>query len=90
MAQVKFTSALKRFYPGLDTLEVEGNTVAEIVAGVEQEHPGLSDYLLDEQGKLRKHVNIFIGNQLIRDKERLQDAVSAQDEVFIMQALSGG
>ena len=90
MAIVKFTSALKRFYPDLKPLSVEGATVAEIVQKIDQQHPGLGNYLLDDQGQLRKHVNIFIGNQLVQDKEKLQDQVEANDEVFIMQALSGG
>ena len=90
MAIVKFTSALKRFYPDLQPLEIQGDTVAEIVKNINHQHPGLSDYLLDDQGKLRQHVNIFIGNQLVRDKEKLQDVVDEKDEIFIMQALSGG
>ena len=90
MAIVKFTSALKRFYPNLEPTHIDGNTVADIVHKLDQQHPGLSSYLLDDQGQLRKHVNIFIGNQLVQDKEKLQDQVEANDEVFIMQALSGG
>ena len=90
MPQVKFTQALKRFYPNLDTLEINGSTVAEIVASLESHYPGLKDYVVDEQGKLRPHVNIFIGNRLIRDKDNLSDRVKDQDEVYIMQALSGG
>ena len=42
------------------------------------------------KGALRKHVNIFIGDELIRDKRALSDAVSAETRVYIMQALSGG
>ena len=90
MAIVKFTSALKRFYPDLKPINIEGDTVAEIVQKIDQQHPGIRGYLLDDQGQLRKHVNIFIGNQLVQDKEKLQDQVEADDEVFIMQALSGG
>ncbi|HAA14440.1 MAG TPA: molybdenum cofactor biosynthesis protein MoaD, partial [Cytophagales bacterium] len=44
----------------------------------------------DDQGQLRKHVNVFVGNTLIADRIGLSDALTAQDEVYIMQALSGG
>ena len=91
MAKVKFTNLLRRFYPDLkDHIEVQGQKVAEVVESLNQQHPGLKDYLVDEQGKLRQHVNIFIGEELIRDKETLQDEVKDSDEIFILQAISGG
>lgn len=90
MVQVRFTSHLYRFFPGLTELNVEGQTVAEVVASLDEHYPGLADYVVDETGALRKHVNIFIGEDLIFDRKHLQDAVKTGDRVFIMQALSGG
>lgn len=90
MPTVNFTQALKRFYPGLKPMEVSGSTVAEIVEGINASFPGIKDYLVDEQGRLRQHVNIFVGEKLIRDKTGLTDTVELKDEVYIMQALSGG
>ena len=90
MPQVSFTSALKRFYPSLETQRVEARTVAEILNKLEEHYPGLKDYLVDELGRLRKHVNIYIGEQLVSDRESLRDEVGEKDEVLIFQALSGG
>lgn len=90
MPKVNFTAALKRFYPKLESIEVSVSNVAEVLHHLEGLHPGLKDYLVDEQGRLRKHVNIFIGDRLVRDKETLQDPVGDDDELYIMQALSGG
>uniref|UniRef100_UPI004047D74E MoaD/ThiS family protein n=1 Tax=Roseivirga sp. TaxID=1964215 RepID=UPI004047D74E len=90
MPTVKFTSNLKRFYPNLAPLQVKGNTVAEVLKEVEANHAGLRDYIVDENGVLRKHVNIFIGNDMVSDRQTLQDALAENDEVYIMQALSGG
>lgn len=91
MPTVIFTSHLQRFFPDLKQgSHVEGSTVAEVVAALEREHPGFADYVIDEHRKLRKHVNIFIGENLIQDRNTLQDAVPAEAQVFIMQALSGG
>lgn len=90
MPKVKFTYALKRFYPELDEMQVDGATVAEVVANIGRAYPKLPAYLVDEHGSLRKHVNIFIGNKLIKDRSQLADVVGDQDEVYIMQALSGG
>ncbi len=90
MPVVKFTSNLKRFYPDLTPLEVSGETVAEALDQVEQNHHGLKDYIVDENGVLRKHVNIFIGNDMIKDRQKLADRLADTDEMYIMQALSGG
>ncbi len=90
MAKVNFTSALKRFYPTLEPVEIEGNSVAEILASLENKHVGLTDFLVDEQGVLRQHINIFIGDRMLSDREQLTDRVGARDEILIFQALSGG
>ncbi len=90
MPTIRFTSALRRFFPSLKEQEVAGGTVAEVLEEAEALYPGLKDYVLDEQGRLRQHVNIFLGGELIEDKERLQDKVGEKDEVYVFQALSGG
>ena len=90
MAQVKFTPNLRRFFPNLCECRIEAATVADIVSAVDQRWRGLGDYIIDEQGALRKHVNIFIGDQLLHDKQTLSDRVSTDTQIFIVQALSGG
>lgn len=90
MPRVKFTKHLYRFFPDLNEMTVPGATVAEVVAALDKQYPGLASYVVDERGSLRKHVNIFIGEDMIYDRERLADPVTESDQVFIFQALSGG
>ena len=90
MATVNFTQALKRFYPELDTMEIEANDVNEVIKSIETKFPGIENYLIDDQRVLRKHVNIFVNGSLIKDREQLTDALTSDSEVYIMQALSGG
>ena len=90
MPKIKFTSALKRFFPSLAETEIDGATIKEVLHNVEQMHPGISNYLIDENGGLRRHVNIFVQGDLIKDREALNDKVKGNDEVLIFQALSGG
>lgn len=90
MVTVKFTPALKRFFPELDVLEISGQTIYDVVEKVEVQFPGIKCYLVEESGSLRKHVNIYINNTLIKDRNRLTDTVASGSEVYIMQALSGG
>ncbi len=90
MAKIKFTAALKRFFPDLQELDIKGATVAEVIHATEVQYPGISDYLLDERGAIRQHMNIFVRGELIEDRETLQDALNDNDEIVIFQALSGG
>jgi molybdopterin synthase sulfur carrier subunit len=91
MACVKFTRHLVRYFPALsDNVEVNGRNVAQILTNLNKQYPGLTAYIIDEQGTLRKHVNIFIAGDLIHDRKTLQDPVNEDDQVYIFQALSGG
>lgn len=90
MARIKFTAALKRFFPNLKELQVNGNTVAEVLKEVEAVYPGINEYLLDERGAIRHHMNIFLRNELVEDRKTLTDQVNEKDEILIFQALSGG
>lgn len=90
MPTVRFTANLKRFYPDLSEVKLDSLDLNEILTELENRHKGLRDYVVDEQGQLRKHVNIFIGDELIRDRETLSDTIGPNDEIYIMQALSGG
>lgn len=90
MAKVKFTSALNRFFPSLTEVEISGSTVKETLYNADKTYPGILQYLVEEDGQLRKHVNIFVQGELIKDRVTLQDAVHGNDELLIFQALSGG
>lgn len=91
MPSVNFTTHLQRFFPTLKQgISAEGQTVAEVVHSLEKQHPGLAAYIVDERGALRKHVNIFVNDELVTDREKLTDAVGQKTRVFIFQALSGG
>lgn len=92
MARVELTRHLYAFFPHLEgrELNVDASTVAEIVHGLEAIAPGFAFYVCDERGRLRTHVNIFVGDNRVSDRTRLSDRVDADSRVFIMQALSGG
>ena len=90
MAHVRFTSALLRFFPGLEDAQFEAGSVAELIRAVDRQYPGLADYLVDERGALRKHVNVFIGDRLVTDRMSLLDPITNESRICIFQALSGG
>ena len=90
MVKVTFTSALKQFFPDLSAQELEGASIKEVIMSIESIYPGMQDYLLEEDGSLRRHVNIFVRGEMMVDRHRLSDTLTDGDEVLIFQALSGG
>ena len=91
MPNITFTHHLLKFFPSLmQGEEIGGATVAEVIAGLEKRYPGFALYVADETGRVRRHVNLFIGDQPICDREAMTDAVSPGDGIYILQALSGG
>lgn len=89
MPQIFFTPNLAR-HLDVATLTVEGDSVAAVFEQVFRRQPKLRGYLLDDQGRLRHHVAVFVDDRRIRDPEALSDAVTATSEVYVIQALSGG
>lgn len=92
MAQVQFTPHLRALFPQLPEapLSVEVTTVAQLVAELERMAPGIAFYVCDERGRLRRHVNIFVDEEMLVDRNRLSDRLVPASRVFIAQALSGG
>jgi len=89
MPRVHFTDTLQR-HVACPPTEAAGNTVREVLDRVFEEHPRVRSYVLNEQGELRKHMAIFLNGTMIQDKAGLSDAVQADTELYVMQALSGG
>jgi sulfur-carrier protein len=90
MVRVRFPTHLRRHFPAPPECEVEAATVAELIERLEGMYPGLTSYLVHEDGSLRQHVNVFIGERFIRDRRTLTDAIPTGELVSVMQALSGG
>jgi len=89
MPRVRFTPHLQRHIDS-PPREVSGATVGEILDAVFADNPRLRGYLLDDQGRLREHLSIFIDDEAVTDREGLGDPVPDDAEVFVLQALSGG
>jgi sulfur-carrier protein len=89
MPRVVFTSHLQRFLD-LPTATVEGATVRAVLEAAFAANPRLRGYVVDDAGRLRQHVNVFVDGTLVEDRVTLADPVADDSEVFVLQALSGG
>jgi molybdopterin synthase sulfur carrier subunit len=85
MARVVFTSNLKRHIDAPPS-QVPGGTVRQVLDAVFRENPRLRGYVLDDQGRVRHHVVLFVDGE----RADLGDAVSEANEIYVLQALSGG
>jgi molybdopterin synthase sulfur carrier subunit len=89
VARVTFTSTLRRHREAADA-NADGATVREVLDRVFAEDPLLRGYVLDDQGRLRKHVNVYVDGALVADRVRLSDPLGPRAEIHVLQALSGG
>jgi sulfur-carrier protein len=93
--RVHIPSALRKWSGGRDVVELQfpstrSMTVAEVIEWMAREFPGLRDRVLNEQGELRRHVNIFIDGEDARFLGGLSAPTGADSEMWIHPALSGG
>jgi molybdopterin converting factor small subunit len=86
MARVVFTSHLQRFV-ACPEHDVEGATVAAALRPIFEGNPRLRDYIIDDQGALRKHVVLFVDGRRTRE---LNESIMPASEIHVLQALSGG
>jgi molybdopterin converting factor small subunit len=89
MVKVRFTANLDRHIE-TPAVEVAAGTLREALDAVFESNPTLRGYILDDQGRLRRHVMVFVGGEQARDRSGLSDIVPPGTEIFVMQALSGG
>ena len=89
MPRVVFTSNLQR-HVRVPERDVAGATVRQALEAVFADAPHVREYVLDEQGHVRKHVHIYVDGRRIADRRQLTDTVTPRSEICVLQALSGG
>ena len=88
--QVSIPTPLRGLTNNLDTVEAEGSDVQALIDNLEGNYAGIKERLIDEQGQLRRFVNIYINGEDIRFQDELKTAVKETDEVSIVPAIAGG
>lgn len=87
---VRIPSQLRTLCSGASQVEVDATTVGEALKALDAAHPGFGDRLFDEQGKLRRFVNVFLTEEDIRFLDGLETKVSDGQTVSIVPAVAGG
>ena len=87
---VRIPTQLRSLTGGSNRVEVEATTVGEVVAALESAHPGFEARLLDDQGAVRRYVNLFVDDEDIRFVDGLATPVKDGQTISVVPAVAGG
>jgi molybdopterin synthase sulfur carrier subunit len=88
--QVRIPTPLRRFTGGAEAVGAAGATVGAVVNDLERQFGGIKERLCDEEGRVRRFVNIYLNGDDIRFLSNLETAVKDGDELSIVPAIAGG
>ena len=87
---VRVPTTLRTLTGGAAEVAVEGATVGDVLAALEAEHPGFAERILDDEGGLRRFVNVFVADDDVRFLQGLDTPVPEGETVAILPAVAGG
>lgn len=90
MTQVRIPSPLRRYTDGQSKVETNGATIQELIDNLEAQHPGVKSRLCDENGQIKRYVNVFVNDEEIRTLQGVETPITDKDEVSIIPAMAGG
>ena len=90
MATIRIPTPLRKYTQGQEEVQVAGGTVQSVIEALETSYPGIRERICDESGKVRRFVNVFVGDEDIRFLENLNTPVAERDEISIIPAIAGG
>jgi molybdopterin synthase sulfur carrier subunit len=85
--KVRIPTPLRSYTGDQSVVDADGATVSDLLDDLDRRYPGIRFRMVDEQNHVRQHMKLWIGDEPVRD---LSTPVATDDEVTIMQALSGG
>ena len=90
IVNVSIPAPLRKYCGGAPELTLNATNLREVLAELEQHYPELHRSICDETGAVRRHINLFVNTQLMRDLNGLDTSLELGDVVTVMTAVSGG
>ncbi len=90
MATVRIPSPLRRYTNNQSKVESSGANISELIDSLEGQYPGVKSRLCDEQGQIKRYVNVFVNGDEIRTLQGGETTISDSDEISIIPAMAGG
>lgn len=90
MANVRIPTPLRTFTKGKDEVAVFGKTVADCLKNLDAEYRGINAKILDDEGNVNRFINVFVGENDIRQMAGMKTEVKENDVISIFPAIAGG
>ena len=87
---VRIPTILRSYTGGSAEVTAPDGTLREVIAGLDADYPGLSGRILDDAGKLRRFINVYVGEEDVRFAQGLDTLVPAGGQVSVIPAVAGG
>ncbi len=88
--RLRLPRSLLHYWGGAESLDVDAATLAEALTRLEERYPGLGARVLDDRGRVRAHVLVFVNRDDVRDRAPEDVGLAAGDVVHVVPAVSGG
>ncbi|HET9732534.1 MAG TPA: ubiquitin-like small modifier protein 1 [Acidimicrobiales bacterium] len=88
--EVRLPTVLRQHAGGRASVQAEGSTIGEVLAGLTRQYPGLSGQLLTDTGEMHRFVNVYLNDDDVRYLDKLDTKVTDEDEISILPAVAGG
>ncbi|WP_406090380.1 ubiquitin-like small modifier protein 1 [Kitasatospora purpeofusca] len=89
-ASVRIPTILRTYTGGVSEVPAEGATLGEVIADLERNHAGIAARILDDTGKLRRFVNVYVNDDDVRFAEGLETEIKDGANISIIPAVAGG
>ena len=90
MATVRIPSPLRHYTNSQSKVVTNGGNISELLENLETQYPGIRSKLCDENGNVKRYVNVFVNDEEIRTLQGIETPVADRDEVSIIPAMAGG
>jgi molybdopterin converting factor small subunit len=87
---VRIPTILRTYTNGESEVKADGSTLAEVLESLDGSYPGIKGRILDEQGSIRRFVNVYVGNDDVRFLEALDTSTPEGAQVSVIPAVAGG
>ena len=87
---VRIPTILRTYTDGQSEVSAQGSTLAEVLDDLEANHPGIRARILDDQGAIRRFVNVYVGNDDVRFLDALDTKTPDGVQVSVIPAVAGG
>jgi len=90
MPTVRFPAVMKYYVNNQSEFSVSASTLSELIEKIIEQYPSVKFHLVDADGNLRKHFNIFVNGTHIRDLNGMDTPLKDEDKVILMASAAGG